>query len=182
MIAIRVNNIGNAYIKMHATGHSTRAVKGNYTKLYLKNSLSPGWSQAFIWTDAEILLIGPLGSNCTEIVIEIITLSFKKIRFKVSSMKRRPFCIGLNVLNNCDDFFIVATHGVQSVQLLVYIICRFRGITQTLQHSIMQLWCYLSFERSFRDTWNCSPRIRLCLLNCAWQVVCQIKKKLWGMY
>ena len=105
MIAIRVNNIGNAYIKMHATGHSTRAVKGNYTKLYLNNGLSPGRSQAIIWTDAEILLIGPLGSNCTEIVIEIITLSFKKMRFKVSSVKRRPFCIGLNVLNNCDDFF-----------------------------------------------------------------------------
>ena len=55
--------------------------------------------QAIIWTNAGILLIGPLGTNFSEISIEILTFSFKKVRLKVSSAKRRPFCLGLNVLS-----------------------------------------------------------------------------------
>ena len=35
----------------------------------------------------------------SEILIEIPTLSFKKMRLKVSSAKWRPFCLGLNVLS-----------------------------------------------------------------------------------
>ena len=31
------------------------------------NGLLPGWHQAIIWTNAGILLIGPLGTNCSEI-------------------------------------------------------------------------------------------------------------------
>ena len=62
------------------------------------NGLSPGRRQAIIWTNAGILLIGPLGTNFNEIVIEIHTFSFKKIHFKMSSGKWRPFCLGLNVL------------------------------------------------------------------------------------
>ena len=62
------------------------------------NGLSPGRRQAIIWTNAVILLIGPLGTNFSEILIEIRTFSFKKMRLKVSSAKWRPFCLGLNVL------------------------------------------------------------------------------------
>ena len=62
------------------------------------NGLSPDRRQAIIWTNAGILLIGPLGTNFSEILIEILTFSFKKMRLKVSSAKRRPFCLGLNVL------------------------------------------------------------------------------------
>ena len=35
------------------------------------NGLSPGLRQAIIWTNAGILLIGPLGTNFSEILIEI---------------------------------------------------------------------------------------------------------------
>ena len=35
------------------------------------NGLLPGGSQAIIWTNAGILLIGPLGTNFSEILIEI---------------------------------------------------------------------------------------------------------------
>ena len=35
------------------------------------NGLSPGRRQAIIWTNARILLIGPLGTNFSEILIEI---------------------------------------------------------------------------------------------------------------
>ena len=63
------------------------------------NGLSPGRRQAFICTDAGILLIGPLGTKFSEILIEIDTFSFKKMHLKMSSEKWRPFCFGLNVLN-----------------------------------------------------------------------------------
>ena len=63
------------------------------------NGLSPGRRQAIISTNAGLLLIGPLGTNFSEILIEIITFSFKKMRLKVSSAKRRPIYLGFNVLN-----------------------------------------------------------------------------------
>ena len=50
------------------------------------------------WTNAGLLLIGLLGTNFSEILIEILAFSFKEMRLKVSSAKRRPFCLGLNVL------------------------------------------------------------------------------------
>ena len=36
---------------------------------------------AIIWTNDGILLIGPMGTNFSEILIEIYTFSFKKIDF-----------------------------------------------------------------------------------------------------
>ena len=64
------------------------------------NGLSPGQRQAIIWTSDEILLIGPLGTNFSEILIEIYihVFSFKKMHLKLSSGNWRPFCLGLNVL------------------------------------------------------------------------------------
>ena len=64
------------------------------------NGLSPGRRQAIIWTNAGILLIGPLGTNFSDILIGIQTFSFKKMHLTMSSAKWRPFCLGLNVLNN----------------------------------------------------------------------------------
>ena len=51
-----------------------------------------------IWTNAGILLIGPLGTNFSEILFGIQTSSFKKMHLKMSSAKWRPFCLSLNVL------------------------------------------------------------------------------------
>ena len=62
------------------------------------NDLSPGWRQAIIWTNAGILLIGPLGTNFGENLIEIYTFSFRQMHLKMSSGKLSPFCLGLNVL------------------------------------------------------------------------------------
>ena len=67
------------------------------------NGSSPCWCQAIIWINAGILLIGPLGTNFSRILIEIHTFSFKKMHWKMSSAKWRPFCIGLNVLKNPMD-------------------------------------------------------------------------------
>ena len=71
------------------------------------NGLSPGRRQAIIRTNAGILLIRPLGTNFSEILIKILIFSLKKMRLKVSSAKRRPFCLGLNVL-------MTSHHGITS--------------------------------------------------------------------
>ena len=47
-----------------------------------------------------MLLIGPLGTSFSEILIEIQTFSFKKKYLKVSSAKLWPFCLGLHVLTD----------------------------------------------------------------------------------
>ena len=62
------------------------------------NGLSPGLRQAIILTNAGIFLIGPLGTNFSEIVIEIQTFSLKKMHLKMLSGKRWSFCLGLNVI------------------------------------------------------------------------------------
>ena len=51
-------------------------------------------------TNAGILLIGPLGTNFSEILIGIETFSFTKMRLKISSAKWRLFGLDLNVLSN----------------------------------------------------------------------------------
>ena len=60
------------------------------------NGLSPDRRQAIIWTNDGILLIGPLRTNFSEILI--FTFSFKKFDLNMSSEKCRPFCLSLNVL------------------------------------------------------------------------------------
>ena len=51
------------------------------------NSLSPGQRQAIIWTNGGILFIEPLGTNFSEILIEIYTFSFTKMNLKMPSAK-----------------------------------------------------------------------------------------------
>ena len=82
-------------------GRVTHICDSRLTIIGSDNGLPPGRRQAIIWTNAGILLIGPLGTNFSEILIEISVFSFKKMRLKVSSAKRRPFCLGLNVLKVC---------------------------------------------------------------------------------
>ena len=79
-------------------GRVTHICVGNLIIIGPDNGLSPGRRQAIIWTNAGILWIGPLGINFSEILIEILTSSFTKMRLKVSSAKWRAFCLGLNAL------------------------------------------------------------------------------------
>ena len=79
-------------------GRVTHICVGNLTIIGPDNGLSPGRRQAITWANDGILLIRPLGTNFSEILIEIHTFSFKKMRFKLSSGKWRPFYLGLNVL------------------------------------------------------------------------------------
>ena len=79
-------------------GRATHICFSKLTIIASDNSLSPGRRQAIIWNNAGILSIGLSGTNFSEILIEILTFSFKKMRLKVSSAKWRPFCLGLYVL------------------------------------------------------------------------------------
>ena len=70
-------------------GRVTNKCVSKLTTIGLDNGLSPDRRQAIIWTNAGILLTRPLGTNFSEILIEIRTFSFKKVHLKMS----RPQCI-----------------------------------------------------------------------------------------
>ena len=70
------------------------------------NGLLPGRRQAIIWTNAEILLIGPPGTNFSEISIEIYTFSFifefefeentfENVIWKMAAILSPPQCVKL---------------------------------------------------------------------------------------
>ena len=79
-------------------GRVTHICVSNLTIIGSDNGLVPTKPQAIIWTNAGILLIGPLGRNFNEILSEILTFSFKKARLNVSSAEWGLFGLGLNVL------------------------------------------------------------------------------------
>ena len=79
-------------------GWVTHICVSKLTLIGSDNGLPLDRRQAIIWTNAGLLLTGPLGTNFGEILIEILTFSFKKMRLKMPSAKRRPFCIGRNML------------------------------------------------------------------------------------
>ena len=81
-------------------GRMTHICVSKLTIIGSDNGLPPGRRQAIIWTNAGILLIGPLETNFSGIFIKIHTFSFKKMHVKMLSGKRRPFCLGLNMLSN----------------------------------------------------------------------------------
>ena len=93
-IYIKVKNAPNLF----GWGRVTHICVCNLTNIGSDNGLLPVRRQAIIWTNAGILLIGPLGTNFSEILSEIRSFLFKKTHLKMSSAKWRPFCLGLNVL------------------------------------------------------------------------------------
>ena len=92
---------------------------GRVTHIYVRkltiigsdNGLSPGWRQTVIRSNSGILLIGHLGTNFSEILIEIHTFSFKKMHL----------CPGSNAL-------IVDSYDV----LLIYVRASSRALWQLL--------------------------------------------------
>ena len=101
-------------VLIHLThwGRVTHICVSKLTIIGSDNGLSPDRRQAIIWTNAGLMLIRPLGTNFSEISIKLLTYSFKKMRLKVSSAKRWPFCLGLNVLTNwpLGDVVGILTH------------------------------------------------------------------------
>ena len=83
-------------------GQVTHICVSKLTIIGSDNGLSPGRHQAINWTNAGMLLIGPLCINFSEILIEVYIFSFKKMRLKMSSGKWQPFYLGLHDLTHWD--------------------------------------------------------------------------------
>ena len=118
-------------------GRVTHICVSRITNIGSDNGLSPGRRQTIIWTNAGIVLIGLFGTNFSKILIEIHIFSFKKMHFKWSSGKWRPFCSGLNVLKVTD------TASMDSVDVYFYML------------SMSDKWCYTSW--SARQSTNLYP-------------------------
>ena len=78
-----------------------------------------GQHQAIIWTNAGILLIGPLGTNFNGILIKIYIFSLKKMHLKFSSAKIAAIFPG------GDELIVVILHYAHvfflwSILLIVY--------------------------------------------------------------
>ena len=80
----------------------THICVGNLTIIGSDNGLSSGWRQVINWSNAGTLLVGRYGTNPSEILIQLLAFSFKKMRLKVSTAKWRLFCLGINVLKGRD--------------------------------------------------------------------------------
>ena len=139
------------------------------------NGLSPDRRQAIIWANAGLWLIGPLGTNFSEILIEILTFSFKKMHLKVLSAKRWPFCLGPNVLMWWASFLKSSVHiniwlahvyhinlveGLQLFSQFHWIKCRISYMRVIKQQGWGQFrnwnWNWLQFQ--FQNwNWNCKP-------------------------
>ena len=133
-------------------GRVTHICIGNLTIIVSDNGLSPGRRQAIIWTNTGILLIGPLGTNFNEILIEIQIFSFKKTHLKMSSGKRRPFCLSLNVITQQDP--VSSLYCGYSLGLLRLVLAKLysevggMSLTQFIRDAVHGLrqgsWGYLS--------------------------------------
>ena len=102
-----MDGISSGTMTLTHWGRVTHICVSRLTIIGSDNGLSPGRRQAIIWTNAGNLLIGPRGTNFSEILIGIQTFSFKKMHLKMSSAKWRPFCLGLNVLRHGLAFGII---------------------------------------------------------------------------
>ena len=95
-----INQATKSCSKFTHWGRATHTCVVKLTIIGSDNGLSPYRRQAIFWTNAGILLIRPLGTNFSDISIEVMILSFKKMRLKVSPAKRRPICLGFNELKS----------------------------------------------------------------------------------
>ena len=108
-------------------GRVTHICVSKLTIIGSDNGLSPGRRQAIIWTNPGILLIGPLGTNFSEILIGIQTFSFRKMHLKVSSAEWRLFCLGLNVLTHWSPWQTKILHMHKN--------------NFVFKHALEDLWC-----------------------------------------
>ena len=111
------------------------------------NGLSPGRRQAIIWNNAGILSIGPLGTNFSEILVEINTFfiqenAFENVVWKMAAILSRPQCVKLS---RNGRLFAKKYHPWDDQGMLGYSICIFtdwacHNITDKTSHN-QNIWC-----------------------------------------
>ena len=134
-------------------GRVTHICVGKQNSIGSDNGLSPGRHQAIIWTKARILLIGPLGTNFSEISIKILTFSFTKMRLKVSSAKWCPFCLGLNVLTYTGN-----TVNNPLIYIIYFVRCRQNSTVLTNE---LYIFCTKLFNHFSSKSVNVPPFLKL---------------------
>ena len=92
------------WYQLHHSDRVTHICVNKLTFIGEDNGLLAGRRQSIFWTNAGIMLIGPVGTKFNEMLIEIPVFSFTKRHLKMSSGKWRPFCVGVNVLIEMADF------------------------------------------------------------------------------
>ena len=133
-------------------GRVTHICVRKLTIIGLDNGLAPGRRQAIIWTNDEILLIGHLRTNLSEILSKVHTFPFKKMHLKTSSAKWRPFCLGLNVLISI--FFCFGKSGHRRCFFYFRLIVFFLWHVQcTLWFIAKALLCH-AIHVCIRQSWN----------------------------
>ena len=154
----------------------THICVSDLTSIGSDNGLSPGRRQAIIRTNVGILLIRPLGTNFSEFLVEILIFSFKKMRLKVSSAKRRPFCLGLNELTVRArmSFRINATEYMVACLLLTVDwnharhVLLFTYTKYNTQTHCIDMWLIDTYDLS-KQTWiwnkNLKPLVDFCQIT-----------------
>ena len=104
----------------------------NLTIIGSDNGLSPGRRQAIIWSNDGILFIGPLGTNFSEISIEIHTFiqenAFENVVWIMAAILSQPQCVNTfyKLISSCCQASIyylsqysprsMSSHGITWVQ------------------------------------------------------------------
>ena len=126
----------------------------NWTSLVrINNGLSSGRWQAIIWTNAGILLIGPLGTNFSGILFEYHRFSFKKIHYavwKMAAILSRPQC--LNPLEPKPLLELIQIYCYLAFK--EYILAKYKSKYTSLLSSELNWKCHLqNFSHSVQGRW-----------------------------
>ena len=105
---VEVQYLSEAIVCFTHWGRLTHICVGNLAIIGSDNGFSPYRRHAIICTNDGILLIGPLGTNFSGILIEIHIFLFRKL----SSEKWRSFCLGLNVLSCGKSIASTSNHSM----------------------------------------------------------------------
>ena len=92
-------------------GRVTHICATKLTTIGSDNGLSPGRRQAIIWTSVGILVIGPLGTNFSEIFNRNIHIfiqenAFENVVWEKAAILSRPQCVKKHSLFGCSFCFI----------------------------------------------------------------------------
>ena len=79
-------------LRVNSLRPSTHICVNKFTIIGSNGGLYPSRRQTIIWTNARILLIGPLGTNFSEILIAIQENAFESIVWHMASILSRPQC------------------------------------------------------------------------------------------
>ena len=155
-------NTNALFVYIHETDNLDH--KSNF--IVSDNVLSPGRRQGIIWTNAGILLIGPLATNFSEILIGIQTFSFRKMHLKISSAKWRPFCLGLNeLMYECVCLFRLLTVEQYLVASLYMCVRLFTREHRQISRASISSYKYIKKKLNDKDLYACLSIVYLQLNN-----------------